>query len=1041
MKMKRLFSLGVAFVWLFTALAGQASADPEPGTCAASGDGTAENPYVLCTAADLELLRTNPASHFELGADIVLPLGWVMIPSFSGVLDGKDHALSQLVSRNAMFGRLESGGEIKHLKLEQVQISSPHNEPSVNPAGLVTINSGTISHCFVSGTVGNRFSAALLASGNEGTIEYSRVSGGVGSSDGGAGGLVAGNSGLIRNSYSDAEVNGVYGAGGIAALNSGVIQDTEAHGNVHGFGTDVGGLVGRNEVSGVIERSNAYGDVNVYSYTKGYGLLTGTNLGQVIDSEGYGVLEVTDQDRPSTPKNVHQTDVSADSVSLSWDASRDGGGISGYDILQDGVIVGSTATTDYTVYGLQPSTAYTYTVMAKDNYGKISDPSAPLSVTTKSPTGELSTLFVKGINFNGAATTVEGNPWIAESEAGVTISSVQRIAGNHNLQPATDSGAMAMLNTAIVSSGTMNVSQPIANGYYEIVLWSAETDATNNRAARVKLEGKEASDSLIGSMPLNEWRKYGPFPVTVQDGILNLELTKETGEPSLSGMAIYSRSTPPPDTIAPTIPANVEVGAVFHHSFLLYWSESIDNVGVTGYDVLLNGEVVGTTTATSHAVIGLTPNTAYTVAVRAKDSSGNMSTSAPLAVTTLPPPLPPFYSGINFNGGAVAVDGNAWTAEANANVGLSSVKRHAGNIALQPATSNDKNAMLNTAVYSNQSFSIDQPVDVGTYEVVLWTTENYRANYRSFHVKMEGATVTDSPIGSMPLNEWRKYGPYTVRVTDGRLNVELVKVTGDPTLSGLAIFSHDILDTEAPTVPQNVSVTEATYTSVSLTWAESSDNLFVSGYDVLRDGIVIGSTGTNEYTVNGLTPNTTYTFTVQAKDAAGNISGPSIPLSATTNAGPGGGTPVFYKGINFNGNAVVVEGNAWLAESAANVSTSAPRRYAIHTALQPGADGDAITMLRNGVYSNDSFGINQPIANGDYEIYLWSVEDYKPNFRSFHVKLEGTQATTQPIGSMPLNEWRKHGPYSVTVTDGELNMELVKATGDPTIAGMSIYSK
>lgn len=208
-----------------------------------------------------------------------------------------------------------------------------------------------------------------------------------------------------------------------------------------------------------------------------------------------------------------------------------------------------------------------------------------------------------------------------------------------------------------------------------------------------------------------------------------------------------------------------------------------------------------------------------------------------------------------------------------------------------PAADNDTNTMLNNGIYLANSFSVAQPIGNGTYQIYLWSIENYQANSRSFHVKLEGLQMTNSPIGSMPLNEWRKYGPYTVTVQDGVLNMELVKVTGDPNLAGMAIYSGDAaplppLDLLAPSAPGEVSVTSATYNSVSLTWGISTDNVGVTGYEVLQDGVVIGTTESTTLTVTGLTPNTTYRFTVNAKDAAGNVSNASNPLLVTTDPAP-----------------------------------------------------------------------------------------------------------------------------------------------------------
>lgn len=509
-------------------------------------------------------------------------------------------------------------------------------------------------------------------------------------------------------------------------------------------------------------------------------------------------------------------------------------------------------------------------------------------------------------------------------------------------------------------------------------------------------------------------------------------------------------TTPPPtpDNIPPTVPANVSITDITHNSVSLKWDASTDNVGVTGYDILQGNTIAGSTASTSFNINGLAPSTPYTFVVRAKDAAGNLSsTSTAVSATTEEEPEPGttvFVTGINFNGSDVTVEGNRWLAENSAGVTMTPpILRHIGNASFSPDS--QTNVMLNSDIYSGKSFSINQNIANGSYEVYVWTVENYKTNYRSFHVKLEGIQVTSSPIGSMALREWRKYGPFKVTVRDGTLNMELVRVTGDPMITGMAIYSVSTtpppLDTTAPSVPTNVVAASTTHSSVSLTWSASTDNIGVTGYDVLRSNVVVGSTASTSFTVTGLSPSTTYTFAIRAKDAAGNLSAASQPVSVTTDAETDPGTPVFVKGINFNGGAVTVEGNSWLAENAAGVTMTPPiLRHSGNMSFTPAVDTQTSAMLNSDIFSGKSFSINLKIANGSYEVYLWTVENFKSNYRSFHIKLEGTQVTSSPIGSLPLREWRKHGPYNVTVKDGNLNMELIRVTGDPMLTGMAVYS-
>jgi len=106
----------------------------------------------------------------------------------------------------------------------------------------------------------------------------------------------------------------------------------------------------------------------------------------------------------------------------------------------------------------------------------------------------------------------------------------------------------------------------------------------------------------------------------------------------------------------------------------------------------------------------------------------------------------------------------------------------------------------------------------------------------------------------------------------------------------LDALTPPIPDTEPPSVPTNVIVTAKTSTSVSLSWTASTDNVGVTGYTVSYGTQSVSVSNPNAV-ISGLTPYTNYTFTITAKDAKGNQSAASAPLTVNTApAGSGGDT-------------------------------------------------------------------------------------------------------------------------------------------------------
>ncbi|MEV4537713.1 DUF4832 domain-containing protein [Asanoa sp. NPDC049518] len=89
-------------------------------------------------------------------------------------------------------------------------------------------------------------------------------------------------------------------------------------------------------------------------------------------------------------------------------------------------------------------------------------------------------------------------------------------------------------------------------------------------------------------------------------------------------------------------------------------------------------------------------------------------------------------------------------------------------------------------------------------------------------------------------------------------------------------------DCTAPSVPSGLTVSGVTNTSVSLSWSASSDNVGVTGYQVLRNGVPAGSPSGTSFTDTGRSPGQTYQYQVRAVDAAGNQSALSTTVSGTT---------------------------------------------------------------------------------------------------------------------------------------------------------------
>lgn len=142
------------------------------------------------------------------------------------------------------------------------------------------------------------------------------------------------------------------------------------------------------------------------------------------------------------------------------------------------------------------------------------------------------------------------------------------------------------------------------------------------------------------------------------------------------------------------------------------------------------------------------------------------------------------------------------------------------------------------------------------------------------------------------------------------------KLVGDVTLA-----TPVTADTAAPSAPGSLATGATTTSTVALSWAASSDNVGVVAYDVYVNGTFSMTTVTTSANVTGLANNTTYTFGVRARDAAGNVSVTSTVSGGTTapSAPPAGTTFVlsyaatWSRSFNYNGRG---EYDSWYGNSA-----------------------------------------------------------------------------------------------------------------------------
>jgi endonuclease I/chitodextrinase len=347
------------------------------------------------------------------------------------------------------------------------------------------------------------------------------------------------------------------------------------------------------------------------------------------------------------------------------------------------------------------------------------------------------------------------------------------------------------------------------------------------------------------------------------------------------------------DTQAPTVPTNLTSSNTTSNSTLLSWTASTDDTAVTGYDVYRNATFVGSSASTSYTATGLSSNTTYSFYVIAKDAAGNQSAaSTSINVTTSSGSggggatdllISEYVEGssnnkaleiANFTGSPVDLSSYDLRKATNGSGSFGSTYQLSGTLAdgdvFVIANSSAVSAVTSVADVTTGSgiVTFNGNDAIGLFKngtlIDAIGNPNSSANFAQ-NTTLRRISSVNSPNSTYTVSEWDSFSTDTF---DG---------LGSHTMDGGTQG-----DTEAPTAPTSLSASSITETTLSLSWNASTDNVGVTEYEVFQGGSLIGTSTNTSFNVTGLTVVTSYSFTVQAKDAAGNISGNSNTANATT---------------------------------------------------------------------------------------------------------------------------------------------------------------
>jgi chitodextrinase len=511
--------------------------------------------------------------------------------------------------------------------------------------------------------------------------------------------------------------------------------------------------------------------------------VTGTN---VLTIEIHN-KKIGDKDAALIPELKLET---GPQINLSWDASTDNVGVTGYHIYRDGggtPIATVTTGTTYEDTGLSPLTTYTYKVSAID---AVSNESAQSSQASDTAVGALTTIdtgdtwkYFKGTSYPAAGWTgvsFDDSGWLSGATG----------IGMGDFDDATELTDMQDNYISVFTRKTFNVSDASAvttmtlrmdydDGFVSYINGVEVTRANmpggtpdHNTAA----SGGHKASKGTGALAEFDLVAYTGNLVTGTN-VLTVEIhNQKIGDKTLTMIPeLEILNTPEPDVTAPSTPANLAATAVSSSQINLSWDASTDNVAVTGYNIYRDGggTPIATVTGTTYQDTGLSVSTLYTYNVSAVD--------------------------FNLNESAQSSSDSDTTIDVTA-----------------PSTPANFTA---TAVLESQ---INLSWDASTDDVGVTGYKIYRDGGGTPIATVAGTTYQDTGLSASTLYA------YNVSAIDA--------VANESAQSSQASDTTFTPDVTPPSTPANLAATAVSSSQIDLSWDASTDDVGVTGYNIYRDG-------------------------------------------------------------------------------------------------------------------------------------------------------------------------------------------------------------
>ncbi|MFN8420946.1 MAG: choice-of-anchor Q domain-containing protein [Anaerolineae bacterium] len=392
----------------------------------------------------------------------------------------------------------------------------------------------------------------------------------------------------------------------------------------------------------------------------------------------------------------------------------------------------------------------------------------PTQTNTPAPT----LTFYRSVNLGGAALTIDGNNWAANTGSTANLTTNGQVMCNQYqpLNPPTDANRTTMIRCSREHWAHNIVMSGVPNGTYQISIyaWLSWNDP-NPAIVSVAIEGTTVVPSYVQGPSAGEWDKLGPFTVNITDGTINI--ATNGGIVDLSGIEVWTVSGAPAASATPTrtnTPTN---------------TPNIPSLTPTRTNTPTNTPNVPSLTPTRTLTPTNTPFVNSPTPTLTRTATNTPSrTPTPTASNLI------FYRAVNLGGAAVVIDGNSWAANTGTTPNLTTNGTAMCNqyVPLIPTTDANRSTMIRCSRQHWGHNLVMSGVPNGTYQVSIYVWLDWAdPNPEAFSLAIEGTTVVPSYLPG-PVGKWDKLGPFTVNITDSTINV--TTNGGLPNLSGIEVW-------------------------------------------------------------------------------------------------------------------------------------------------------------------------------------------------------------------------------------------------------------